>query len=335
MNQALNEMLPYLAGVERPETDNKKLQDYLDKTVAELLTLDEADAAAPRPEEAERHRIYAGALATLIVHYWNGNKEGRGGEYPLNPAPGRPHSPFLLDDYRGHNIAGLAVDARGRILDFDFNHNKLFNSSAEHAEARLVRRAFSLAQLPETAGAVGEPITARDDYTTLADVTVYTSLESCAQCSGIMALARVKDVVYLQTDPGMYLIGRILRNLTEDALRAPRPIPASAIGLPAFTELDEAFRRFASDTTGPPFRVDPSGKPKRSSSITSFLCTTAALEIFERARAHWLDLGEASPLGHPAFRPADGALTNEEALAEARHFVQYGITAGRRGTPHH
>ncbi len=50
------------------------------------------------------------------------------------------------DRYLGHNIACIAVDENGSILDFDFNHNELFNSSAEHAEARLVRRLFSLNQ---------------------------------------------------------------------------------------------------------------------------------------------------------------------------------------------
>ena len=46
--------------------------------------------------------------------------------------------------YLGHNIAAIAVSPTGRIVDFDFNHNELFNSSAEHAEARLLRRLFAL-----------------------------------------------------------------------------------------------------------------------------------------------------------------------------------------------
>ena len=46
-------------------------------------------------------------------------------------------------EYRGHNIAALAVGPTGKIIDFEFNHNKL-NSSAEHAEARLVKRVYEL-----------------------------------------------------------------------------------------------------------------------------------------------------------------------------------------------
>src|SRR3981189_2447238 len=44
------------------------------------------------------------------------------------------------DRYLGHNIACIAVDGNGEIIDFDFNHNDLFRSSAEHAESRMVRR---------------------------------------------------------------------------------------------------------------------------------------------------------------------------------------------------
>ena len=58
-----------------------------------------------------------------------------------------------------------------------------------------------------------------------ANVTVYTSLEPCSQCAGIMALGRVREVVYLQTDPGMYSISNILRRLTAGTkLEAPVPI---------------------------------------------------------------------------------------------------------------
>ena len=41
------------------------------------------------------------------------------------------------DRYLGHNIACIAVDGNGEIIDFDFNHNDFFRSSAEHAESRI------------------------------------------------------------------------------------------------------------------------------------------------------------------------------------------------------
>ncbi|MEQ1841894.1 MAG: ATP-binding cassette domain-containing protein, partial [Verrucomicrobiales bacterium] len=72
---------------------------------------------------------------------------------------------------------------------------------------------------------------------------IYTSLESCAQCSGIMALASVLRVVYLQSDPGQFLIGNMLYNLTGRAARrygAPEPLSADAFGFEHKQALDQA-----------------------------------------------------------------------------------------------
>jgi hypothetical protein len=123
-----------------------KLKDYGSLPVAELCNLREPN---PGPRVRERHRIYALILMALLYDYWNGNKRGRGKryEYPWTDfaSPGQ----YLDSDYQGHNIGAIAVNSDGRIIDFDFNHNRLFNSSAEHAEA-LVRRVFTLAQLSDT-----------------------------------------------------------------------------------------------------------------------------------------------------------------------------------------
>jgi len=331
-----NSIVESLALPETPATDNPLLKRFINLPVASLLTLEGSDAALPSAEEQERHRIYAGALSALVLHYWNGNKNGRGGTYPLNTPVDTPSAKHLSGDYLGHNIAGLAVDRLGHIIDFDFNHNKLFNSSAEHAEARLVRRVFSLAQIADTWGLSAEaPLTPATDYTTLSDVTVYTSLESCAQCSGVMALGRVKAVVYLQTDPGTYLIGRILRNLTDQQLRAPLPIPASLVSFGQFEQLDAAYRTFFNRSPNEPFHIDPAGKKDQTQSITSFLCTDAARTIFASASQDFTALGSTRPLTAPLYRPGPAALSNIDVLDEARQFLRYATDVARRGTPHH
>jgi tRNA(Arg) A34 adenosine deaminase TadA len=356
---------------------NDSLKRYWGTTVDQLCQL--KDAWTCPPEEQERHRIYARLLMRIVWEYWNGYKNGREGTYPLNPIvdPGnacpRPEDPLhLTRDYYGHNIAAIAVDVSGRILDFDFNHNDTFNSSAEHAEARLVRRLYSLAQISEvwsipdgggkpsvTTQTIGNDSTvpgthpANKSYASLKKVTIYTSLESCAQCSGIMALAGVKQVVYLQTDPGTYWIGRILRNLTSDSLRAPRPISGREIGFPLFRTLDEGYKKFALRTLDPKdpekiaFWVPPTTAPIKkdpdySIAITSFLCTVEARQIFYDGGAEL----ETVPLEHYDYRPPDDPnpsgqgdpppirLTNREVLADARRFLVYAIGKGRRGTPH-
>ena len=109
------------------------------------------------------------------------------------------------------------------MLDFQFNHNQCYSSTVEHAESRLLRRLFQIKDvihhhqpLPAGCGSDESPDAAPSRYKfkkyseALGAVTIYTSLESCAQCSGIMALARLKDVFYLQPDPSMYCVGRTL-----------------------------------------------------------------------------------------------------------------------------
>src|SRR5258705_147687 len=90
--------------------------------------------------EKERHRLYCLLIMSLVCEYWNGNKLGRTGNYPLRKQQ------LLTDgvtyaggDYLGHNIASIAVDGYGYVIDFDFNHNEVYNSSVDHAQSRLDR----------------------------------------------------------------------------------------------------------------------------------------------------------------------------------------------------
>src|SRR6267378_2442807 len=126
---------------------------------------------------------------------WNGNKRGPLGTYPwrVNQLvekgiyrgdlfPNDLLDPLRVrwDRYLGHNIACIAVDGRGEIIDFEFNHNDFFRSSAEHAEARMVRRLFGLADIRDS-WRTGERLPKKSRAFSLKDVTLYTSLESCAQ----------------------------------------------------------------------------------------------------------------------------------------------------------
>jgi tRNA(Arg) A34 adenosine deaminase TadA len=326
--------------------DNNKtgLPKFIDKSVAELITL---PLLSLSPAEQERHRIYSLMLMALVFHYWNGNKKGRLGTYPLNESSAvdnGKHRRFLEGDYLGHNIAAIAVDGDGHIIDFEFNHNALMNSSVEHAESRLVRRIFSLTQIHDSWNTSTDKFTASDDYNTFEKVTVYTSLEPCSQCAGIMALARVKQVIYLQTDSQMNLIGNILRNLTVGTkLESPIPIKGSEIGLPFFDELHLSFEKFFAAMTerkGEPFFQ---GESKDfSASITSYLCTKEARNIYKHAAQLFEELAaNPSKLESPKY-PYTGTvqdekattLSNLEVLREAFSFLRYATASGRRATPH-
>lgn len=306
------------------------LSQYLNRRVSELIHV----PLAPISEgDAERRRIYAFLLMKLVSHYWNGNKHGQEGEYPGRKGQLLSNGLYRGDRYLGHNIACLAVDGDGEVIDFDFNHNEIFCSSVEHAESRLVRRVFSLTQISDN-WQVRDPDPRALRYSNILEkVTIYTSLESCAQCAGIMALGRVRDVVYLQRDPGMYKIGNILRNLSSPELKAPEPIPASAVGLPHYDALERAYANFCSNIADEPFYKWPDGRVEDKPSLTSFLCTDAALKIFSDGAA----IFDALTLNHAEHKPDQSGnytLTNQRVLDRARRFFRYASTMGRRGTPH-
>jgi tRNA(Arg) A34 adenosine deaminase TadA len=320
-----------------PVVDPKApLAEYWNKKVSELAT---AQPTSIRDEDAERHYIFSLLVAALVHRFWNGNKNGQTGEYPWRQ--GQKLSSGIYDggQYLGHNIACIGVDGLGEVIDFDFNHNEIFSSSVEHAESRLVRRVFSLAQVYDDwhmrrSDAQQKP----DDYMNiLSNVTVYTSLESCAQCSGIMALGKLKAVAYLQQDPGQFAIGNILRNLTTQSLRAPLPISADLYRFPYYDVLNRGFRSFYQDVLKRPFYTDSTGQIQdNSQSITSFLCTDEAKTIFDEAfkefQAYKVKFSSYKPLDNG--KPNPRMLTNEQVLNHVREFFKYASACGHRGTAH-
>lgn len=324
-------------------TNNPNLKYYIEnsKLVKDLII---PEAYNIEDGGKERHRLYSLLLMALTKYYWNGKKNGRDGEYPHNPID---HGKFEHNDYLGHNIASIAVDAFGQVIDFEFNHNNLFNSTTEHAEARMVKRVITLTQINDSWETKLDP-DLKDKKNTFEDVVMYTTLESCSQCAGIMALARVKEIIYLQTDPGMYLIGNILRNLTRKidnvngtgGFTSPMPISGADISLNYFGELNEEYNKYQDKVLNTPFFKPNNGTPDHSKSITSFLCTKYAYEIYRKAFHEFEDL-KIEDLKYPDYKPKNNlreiineAKPNKIILAEIKDFYNYAIKKGRRGTPH-
>ena len=310
-----------------------ELSKYIDGPVRKLVELIPTEIS---PADQERHRLYCLLLMAMVAHNFcaraNSVDAPAGKEHGMNPLLPEDHElakrgQFLRRDYNGHNIAAFAVDRKGRIIDFDFNHNELFNSSVEHAEARLLNRLFKLSKIHDSwaIGPQPDEFPEENRYSkALRGVTVYTSLESCAQCSGIMTLGNVKEVVYLQDDPGQYKIGNIMYHLTNSSKPgpkqgAPRPIPASLVGLAAFDQLNAAYNAYAD---------------KHRPGMTAFLCTDAAYKIFLDAERALVDFEVRYP-GEPGD-PCDQSapLNNAGVKVECLSFYQYVVDKGRRGTPH-
>ena len=336
---------------------------YWNKPFSELVEITPYSAS---PAEMERHRIYANLVLALLHGYFNGNKDGETGEYPWSPQQriggSSTKSLYQGGRYLGHNICCIAVDGDGEIIDFDFNHNSIFNSSVEHAEARLIKRLFSLADIhqdwdsptgtdnrwnlsAEDAAAPPRAVSDDDYGRSLENVTIYTSLESCAQCSGIMTLANIKQVVFLQPDPSQYMIGKIMYRLSrpvgqQGGRGAPLPISGTEVGMAVTQDLADDYARYLQKVgTGegklafykPPGSDNDPSKWSGSKSIVSFLCTDMAFDRFKAGRVAL----DAMSLAHPEHRPEGiNMLTNVQVLDQARHFLNYALTEGRRGTPH-
>ena len=85
------------------------------------------------------------------------------------------------------------------------------------------------------------------------------------------------------------------------------------------------------------FFVPENGKPDFDDSITSFLCTDAALGIFE-AGGNKLDSLTLSPASRdwkfPNKPDNKDILTNQQCLEKAREFYTYADVEGYRGSPH-
>jgi tRNA(Arg) A34 adenosine deaminase TadA len=321
-----------------PKPSAGPLHDLWDSSVRELVSL---PAPALEAGEIDRHQIFSHLLLALVAHYFNGNKHGTACDYSGWRDQQRVNGQYPGGNYLGHNIACLAVDARGEPIDFDFNHNEVFNSSVEHAESRLVRRIFSLTQIYDNWATKGpkDPPPQFNYVTQLQQVTIYTSLESCSQCSGIMALGAVRQVVFLHRDPGQYSIGNILRKLTpaDAASKPPLPIPGNLIGVEAFDELEKGYLKFSKEVVKRPFGTATDGKPDNKPSITSFLCTDLARDIFLEGQKTFATMKCEKPLYKPKDDkgiPVAGGLTNRLALRRARAFYNYAISNGGRGTPH-
>jgi tRNA(Arg) A34 adenosine deaminase TadA len=353
--------LPLPPPMSRPE-----IVQWWNRRVSEFLTTPVFET--DKPAVRERYRLYGWMLLALVGAYFNGNRFGGRGLYPWRERQRLGDGPagsserrradafqYQGDSYLGHNIAALAVDARGRVIDFDFNHNQVFSSSVEHAESRLVRRVFSLASAhdpstwpvpgfagwPSGAGIVSAPGMDRST-STLPAVTIFTSLEPCAQCAGIMSLAKIKEVVFVQHDPGAYGIAAALYHLA-DAAGTPnvRPISAPDFDFEPGRRLNAAFERFAHGVSPEkPFYVDGDGQPITQPAVASFLCTDAARDEFSHA---WDVLAAYELTDEPSFAPTvldqrgqviDQVLTNADLLVHLRAFLDHAVRLGNRGTPH-
>jgi tRNA(Arg) A34 adenosine deaminase TadA len=204
---------------------------YFSILMAVCLLFNEALLAQglPTPAQIQQEKDRVLSLAALSIVFKN---------WQTNSAPGS----------RGHNIGCVMVDSNSLPISWNVNCVTTLDDGTQHGEVRVVQEFLS------STNASGKYIDGN---------TVYTTLEPCAMCTGMMTMTKAKRCVYVQADPGY---GSAIKGL--NLVRYPRVFQAfTPSTLPQKIALERQFAQFS--------RTNPS--------ITDYLLTTNAQAVYASA----------------------------------------------------
>lgn len=227
-------------------------------TSPHYATLEECKTPVSRqiitPIQEERDNIYMLLAYSVVLEDWQQKGEKQ----------------------RGHNIGSILVDQNGMIVYSAHNSNMVTGNGTQHGEVRLMIGYLDKVKTYSLKG-----------------YTVYTTLEPCAMCAGMMALQNINRTVYGQVDPGF---GKAIERLALDSHDLPNgycPYPRGVISDPSKTDIYQQLNSAYVEAGG---------------NITDFLLTDEARKIYENARRELL----AFHVIHPE---------NEKVLKNAINFL--------------
>ena len=265
-------------------------------------------AAAPSlslgPAEQQTHEIFLLLAMALVFDGWGVDRANPSMIAAYAAAePGRS-----FPDYAGHHVGAVLVDPTSTVIGCALNRNVILNNSTAHAEARTIDNAFQLAN-----AAAGPAGPAKWSFGSMLQRHVlYTTLEPCAQCAGIMELANISSVVFGQDDPGQRQVVNVLYNLTEPGRPGAGTLPVRASFMPYWQPLAAAYYAFEAGVTG-------SGQ----GGATRFLQTVEAYRIYRDAARTFeqMELGGASAVvlaGARQFRATWRETVRRDGIAPPR-----------------
>jgi tRNA(adenine34) deaminase len=174
------------------------------------------------------------------------------------------------ENKRGYNIGSVLLDkdtVDGKLVFWAYNCNNITENETQHGEVRLMLGYLAKLHAERKLGKSVPNIKNLDGY------TIYTTLEPCAQCAGMMTLQKVKRTIYGQTDPGF---GKAIERLKLDSTKLengygpyPRPVISERSITPYADLLEKACEKYMKDN----------GEVH----ITSFLKSEPAHMIFKQA----------------------------------------------------
>ncbi|QTL03499.1 nucleoside deaminase [Aquabacter sp. L1I39] len=175
---------------------------------------------------SERDTIFSLAVLDMVYRDWQSAPNGR-----------------------GHNIGSVLVDKDNRPVFWARNCVTVTNNATQHGEVRLIQAFLSCP-------GVGKYMTG---------YTIYTTLEPCAMCTGMIAMTQVDRVVFVQADPEF---GHALAGLKH--VHFPRLFQQATVRpLPQKQELEQGWAAYRDANKG--------------SAITDYLLSANAKTIYGSA----------------------------------------------------
>lgn len=121
-----------------------------------------ANGSVTKTEQLERDQILSLATLTMVYKDWQSSPDGR-----------------------GHNIGSILVDKDSKPVFWARNSVTVRGDATQHGEVRLIQ---AFLDCP----GIGKYV---DGY------SIYTTLEPCAMCTGMMAMTKLNRAVFVQADP--------------------------------------------------------------------------------------------------------------------------------------